>query len=197
MRNKRIWALATGALLILLVSATALAATPRMNRAPVIHDETVIWELSKARVVDPGRTYAMGEGTMTEGFVIEAKAKAKHNNVVPEGRFQLTLSAFAPNRDMPGQKAGTWYVQGKWVITKAGADPNVLKARHNPAKVEGTVSAELGFNPTTSPDKWSGKARIPMSLAAGQWAKGEGALSLDGNFEGDLFLPLELWAKGQ
>jgi len=42
------------------------------------------------------------------------------------------LSSFSPAADMPGQKAGTWYVQGKWSITNEKASAAEKKARHSP-----------------------------------------------------------------
>ena len=113
MRNRKVWIIVIGALVITLVSASALAAAPMLRKAPSIVDETVIWELTKATVVAAGQTTTDGMGTFTDGYTIEAKAKAKHNNVVPEGDFWLTLTAFSPAKDMPGQKEGFWYVEGK------------------------------------------------------------------------------------
>jgi len=197
MKNKKLWAIVIGSLLVLLVSASTLAAAPLFKKAPSIVDEMVVWELTKTTVVDPGQTNVDGMGTFVEGYTIEAKAKAKHNNVVPEGSFWLTLTAFSPANDMPGQKAGLWYVQGKWRITKKDADPEALKVRHNSEVIEGSLKAELDFNPATGQGNWTGVAWVPMSLAAGNWAKGEGTLTFDGNLEGDLFLPLEIWSKSE
>ena len=197
MQNKKLWAIVIGALLILLVSASTLAAAPMFKKAPSIVDETVIWELTKTTIVDPGQTNTDKSGTFTEGFTLEGKAKAKHNNVVPEGHFWLTLTAFSPAEDMQGQKAGLWYVQGKWRITKKDADPEALKVRHNSEVIEGSLQAELDFNPATGQGNWTGVAGLPMSLAAGKWGRGQGTLTFDENLEGDLYLPLEIWSKGK
>lgn len=197
MRNKKLWIIVIGSLLILLVSASTLAAAPMFKKAPSIADETVIWELTKTAVVDAGQTNTDGVGTLVQGYTIEGKAKAKHNNVVPEGRFWLSLSAFSPAQDMEGQKAGFWYVRGTWRITKKDADPEALKVRHNSEVIEGSFQAELTFNPATGQGNWTAAAWLPMSLAAGEWSRGGGTLTFDENLEGDLYLPLEIWSKGK
>ena len=109
----------------------------------------------------------------------------------------LTLNAFLPKQDMTGQKANWWDVRGTWRITKKDADPETLKVRHNSEVIEGFFEAELEFNPTTDQGDWTAKAWLPMSLAARNWAKGEGTLTFDGNLEGALFLPLEIWSKSK
>ena len=199
MRNKKILALMIGSLLVLLVSASTLAAAPLFKKAPSIVEDAVIWELTKTTVVDAGQTYTDGMGTFTQGYTLEAKAKAKGNNVVPEGSFWLTLNAFSPANDIPGQKlkTGLWYVQGTWRITKKDADPEALKVRHNSEVIEGSFMAELEFNPAADQSNWTGVARLPMALAAGQWGRGEGTLTFDKNLEGDLYLPLEIWSKSK
>jgi hypothetical protein len=196
MLNRKIWIIVIGALLITLVSATALAeASPSAKK--VTTSEEVVWELTKTEVVDPGQTLTSSEGTLITGYVIEAKAKAKNNNVVPEGQLRLTMSLFSPNEDMLGQKAGLWYVQGKWTITKKDYDPATVKVRHNPDVMEGDLQTELTFNPRESQQNWSAAARLPMSLAVGRWSKGDGSFSFNGQLEGDLFLALELWPEVQ
>lgn len=198
MRSKKLWAIVIGSLLVVLVSASTLAAASGIKKAPSITDETVIWELTEATILDLGQTNTDGMGTLTQGYTIEAKAKTKVKdkyNVLPEGNLRLTLSAFSPAQDMPGQKAGFWYVEGKWKLTKKDADPEKLKVRHNSEVIAGSVKAKLDFNPATGQGNWTGVAWVPMSLAAGKWSKGEGTLTLDQNLNGDLFLPLEIWSK--
>jgi len=195
MRNRKIWVIVIGALLVTLVTASALVAAPLTKK--VTTAEEVVWELTKVEVVDSGQTLTSSEGTWISDYTIEAKAKAKNNNVVPEGQFRMTLSLFSPNGDMPGQKAGLWYVQGKWTITKQNYDPATVKVRHNPDVMGGDLMAELTFNPLESQQNWSAAARLPMSLAVGRWSKGDGSFSFNGQLEGDLFLALELWPEVQ
>ncbi len=196
MLNKKRWIIAVGTLLVLLVVASTLAAaSPLIRKAPTA-SETVIWKLSKAQVVDPGQTTATQEGTLTTGYTIEATAKSKEK-LVPEGTFRLTLSAFSPSKDMPGQKVGRWYVVGKWSITDKNAKPDSDKLRHTPDVLKGDLQADLTFNPAASPGNFSALARFPMSLIGGRWGKGEGTFSVNGQLEGDLFMALERWPETQ
>ncbi len=157
---------------------------------PPFSEEIVVWEISKPVVISEGQTVETREGTLTTGYVIEAKAKAKNNNVVPEGSIVFTFSVFTPLGDMPGQVPGIWYVHGDWVITKKNASIESAKARHSSDKAMGNIKAELAFNPLAQPGNWSGLAWIPMSLAAGQWSRGQGTVTLNGQFEGELLLDL-------
>jgi hypothetical protein len=189
MENFRRWIAVIGVLLLTLISASALA------KKPLTDQEMVIWALTKTEVVDPGKTTQMDEGVFIQGYTLEAKARSKGGNVVPEGTFHLTMDAFSPESDMPGQLTGFWYVQGHWTITKKNADPNTLKVKHNPDKAEGILVAEVPFNPTMGAGNWTGRAVMQMALAAGRWSRGEGTLTFGENLEGDLFLPLERWPE--
>ena len=198
MRKKSLKTSIVGVLAIVLVLAFAwTTSTLAKTKSDPVVPEIAIWELTKASVVDPGQTVQTKQGTLTTGYTIVAKAKAKDNKLVPEGEFRLTLSSFSPKKDLPGQKAGRWYVQGTWTITKNNADPDTVKVRHNPDFMKGDLRTELTFDPTTSQENWTAAARLPMSLAAGQWARGEGTYTVNGQFEGDLFLDLGLWPEVQ
>jgi hypothetical protein len=183
-------------LLVLLVSASALAASPLIQRAPIIN-ETVIWQLTDVQVVNRGQTVMIPEGRLTTGYAVEATATSQEGSLVPEGKFQLTLTAFSPRRDMPGQRAGRWYIQGDWVITDVNASEEEANARHSPAIVKGALLADLTFNPATDPDAFTAWTQLPMSPAGGRWRKGEGTFSVNERFEGDLFLALERWPENQ
>ena len=174
-------------LLALGVSATALA------KKPVTDPEMVIWELTKTDVTAPGEVTEMKEGLFIQGYTLEAEARSKGRNIIPNGVFQLTMDAFSPNEDMPGQPAGFWYVIGTWTITKDNANPANAKLKHNPDIVEGSLTAALPFNPTNGAGGWTGKSTIQMALAAGRWTKGEGTLTFQGDLQGDLFLDLVRW----
>lgn len=178
-----------GLALLLLAAVLVLAAAPALARGKPVTAKSAAWTLSKARIVDPGEVLTLPEGSFLQGFVVEALARGAKD--APHGTFQLTLSAFSPVRDMPGQKAGQWYVQGVWSIVRKGATPEMLKA--DPKKnlvAEGMIQTELSFNPVGVPAKWSAEARAPMAWLAGQWARGQGSLSLDETFAGALYLDL-------
>jgi len=191
MRKKTIFIIA----LVLLISITLLVNTAGAKKT-LTNQEMVIWELSNIEVVDQGALQEKtAEGYYLTGYTIEAKAKSKHNNVIPEGYFRMTMEIFSPHEVMGSQKPGFWYVTGTWTVTDKKADPETLKVKHNPGKAEGILMAELPFNPVAGADKWTGKAVMQMGLAAGQWSRGVGSLTFRGNQEGDLFLPLERWSE--
>jgi hypothetical protein len=190
-------------LLIVLTFGTLLIYATASAARPVISNDVVLWDLTKTVVVSPGQTITIPAdktgfpgGVLTEGYILESKAKTKSGKLIPEGTFRLTMSVFTPAEDFGEQKAGLWYVQGEWTVIdkKADLDPQAKKSRHNPYKAEGRIHAALPFNPVERQVGWSAQATVPMSLAAGQWAQGtEGVLTLNSQLEGDLYLTLKLW----
>jgi hypothetical protein len=185
------------AVAIVVALAATLAATTTLAKKPLLTQETVVWELTKMEVVDPGRVIPLDEGQFTQGYTLVAKARSKGGNLVPEGQFVLKLDAFSPYADMPGQKAGLWYIRGEWTITRKNALPESAKARHSPDVVQGTIQTELTFNPLEAQQDWSALATLPMSTAAGQWGRGKGSFSMYGQSAGDLVLDATLWPSGQ
>lgn len=179
---------------VLLISVTLLVTTVGAKKT-LTNQDMVIWELTKSEVVNPGTLDENAPGYYLTGYTIEAKAKSKGGNVIPDGNFRATMEIFSPNEDMGSQRKGFWYVTGTWTITKKNADPESLKVKHNPGKAEGMVFAELPFNPADGVGNWTGKVVLPMALAAGDWSRGEGTLTFGENMEGDLFLPLERWPE--
>lgn len=188
--------------LLLAITATALAAPSAQRGSPWTPDQAA-WDLTKLKVVDPGQTLDLPAdketgfpgGTLTSGYILEATAKARGGPLVPSGTFRLTLSAFSPNADMPGQRAGWWSITGDWTLVDQSGNSQALKARHNPFKVAGKVSSELEFNPLVQAGSWSARAVLPMSIAAGRWARGEGVFTLVSNAQGTLQLNLKLWPE--
>lgn len=196
-RGKFIFTVTLGLVWFLMVLSTQAAQSQ-------VEEETLVWNLKQTSVVDPGQTDSLPAdpksdfpgGILTSGFTLEAKAKTKSGKLVPEGTFHLTLSAFQPDKDTPTQKAGLWHVEGNWTIIDKNANPEALKTRHNPYTVKGKIHAVLPFNPATDRKNWSAEISVPMSQAAGQWARGsEGSLTFDDRYEGDLFLVVKLWPK--
>ena len=148
-------------------------------------------------MINPGEVIETEEGILHRGIVIEAKAKAKDVNQVPEGKFILTMDAFWPYRDLPAQDAGFWYIQGNWSISKKDAPAESLKVRHSPDVLKGHLKAQLTFNPMESNQPWSALATVPVSPALGRWSEGKGSLSFDSTFSGSLFLDLSRWLEIQ
>lgn len=178
----------------LLVTATVMAAQGPTG------ETTAFWTLRGTRVVNAGQTvdipadHANGQpgGVLLTGFTLEARANSK-GAMVPEGTFRLTLSAFKPAGYLPGQDPSLWDVRGEWTIVDKNATKDALKARHNPYTLAGKLHASLPFNPAGEKRNWSAQATVPMSPAAGTWARGShGTLSLDSGSEGDLLLVLKL-----
>lgn len=180
-------------LISILIVAALMASNSALAKKPVISEERVVWELSKAEVINAGEVIEMEEGILIKGFVVEAKAKSKDGNLAPEGRFVLTMDAFWPHKDLPTQDAGFWYIQGNWSISKKNATAESLKARHSPDVINGHLKAQLTFNPFESSQPWSALATVPMSPALERWSRGRGSLSFDSSFAGNLYLDLSRW----
>jgi hypothetical protein len=147
-------------------------------------------------VVDPGESTVLPQGVLTEGFTIEADAKADDGALIPQGRLRLTVSTFTPTTDLPGQRAGYCYLQGKWTVTDQASAGD---SKHSPGVVSGILSAELSFDPTVEITAWSAKAMMPMTTitpAGAQdlvWARGAGRLSLSAELAGELELAMDVW----
>lgn len=161
----------------------------------------VHWVLEQAAVVSPGTTVAIAAdpktgqpgGLFTDGYVLEGKVRAKPGGPIPDGDLRVTLTAFRPDADQPGQKAGLWHVQGKWKVVARDADPEALRARHNPYVVEGRIQDALRVNPAEASGGWSLRASVPTSPAAGRWARSRrGTLTLRPGGGGDLEIALAL-----
>lgn len=136
-------------LLFLVIAALVLMPALPVFAAPQPPSLTG-WRLTDVKIVNAGSTVKIQEGTLTSGIVIEATAWARsRTEVIQSGRYQLTLSVFAPATDMPGQPAGYWYLQGAWTISDYKADKSTLAVRHNPYTVKGSLSANLAFDPVS------------------------------------------------
>ncbi|MDH4230570.1 MAG: hypothetical protein OEW04_00900 [Nitrospirota bacterium] len=152
------------------------------------------WQISNAQVVDPGKTMTNNKGTLTKGYIIEAAADAVSPDApIKKGTLRITMSAFLPAKDMPGQKAGTWYVQGKWSITDENASETEKKARHSEGVVRGDLFATSNFNPCASQGALSARVLFPMSLNGRVWARGEGTFTGNEMFEGTIQMDAALW----
>jgi hypothetical protein len=188
---KRVVPVAVVAIAVALAAVLATATTQAKN--PVITQELATWELDKLEVVSPGEVLDLEEGTFIRGYALQAKARAAGGNLVPEGTFSATMDVFSPSRDMPGQTAGMWYVQGHWTITRKDAPVESTKARHSPDVVKGDLRAELQFNPIDAQVNWTALAGLPMSPAAGRWGRGQGSIGFDVRGTGSLSLDVALW----
>lgn len=148
------------------------------------------WQLTEARVIQPGQTAENAEGTLTTGFTVEANASGTGAVPVEKGTFLLTASFFTPRTDMPGQKAGMTYVHGNWTITDRQAPVEARKARHSAGVVKGLLNAELPFNPSTARGAVRAQIQLPMS-PAGKWRRGSGTFTGDETFAGEISMTIE------
>lgn len=189
MKFKALWVLA---LLALLVISPASAAPPKPAREAALG-----WDITQVEVTAPGQTIISEEGTLITGYTLTGQARATAGGLLQHGAFQLVLSAFSPSRELPGQHVGKWYIVGQWSLTKSGAAPQSLRARHNPDVISGRIRTELDFNPTADTRNWSALATLPMSPAAGRWARGEGTFSIDSTLAGSLHLSALLWPEAR
>jgi hypothetical protein len=165
------------------------------GRQAVQPGRQITWQITAARVVNPGATASGAQGTVTNGYEIEAEAGSEGAAPIPKGTFRLTLSIFSPGQDQPGQKAGLWYLRGSWSLADKNLPPQAAKARHSRGVIKGELTGELPFNPALSSGSVHAQVRMPMSPQAGGWGKGRGAFKGNEKFEGQLDLVLERWQK--
>ncbi|MEZ4590853.1 MAG: hypothetical protein R3D55_06880 [Chloroflexota bacterium] len=163
---------------------------PSVAAVPGFVDDFVIWQLDNIEVIDQGEMVNLEEGSFTKDVVIQARASASSGQMLPDGVFQMTFSAFTPVAEMGKQKPGYWYVQGGWTITKDNADPDAMTTKHNSEQLQGDILAEVPFDPVVQLSNWTALARLTMTLVGGNWADGEGTLTLNQDNTGALFLDL-------
>lgn len=179
-------------LLLFVCAATASAAA--------IHNASMSWTLSDTQVVEAGETAILPNGTLSSGYTIEATAESTDSVFVSKGTLRVNLTAFTPKKDSLMQKAGIWYVRGKWVLSDIDAPPS-SNPRYTPGVIDGQLQVELPFNPAEG-GGWSATLRLPQTtlepVAAGegrQPMRGTGHLILDDKQGGVLTLDLKLWPR--
>lgn len=188
MKRKAALLLAATAVVLAVLLATTVT---RANNAGIT-TAGVDWDLTHMTLAGSGQVIDMDEGTFVRGMVVEAQAVARGGPLLPRGTFRLTFDVFCPNRDMPPQRAGNYYVVGDWTITQEGASVEAAAARHSAAVINGRLQAELPFNPAGA-QSWTATAALPMSPAAGRWGRGQGSFSFEAGGSGRLSLDVALW----
>ncbi|NUM45224.1 MAG: hypothetical protein HUU38_11015 [Anaerolineales bacterium] len=191
MRVKKLILILAVVLPFVMVAANALA-----NKSTLTSDQA-IWELSKLEVISEGQVVEMKEGLITSDYILEGQATSKNDAFITEGVFRLTLTAFSPYEAIGAQKPGYWYVQGTWTLTKNNPNLEAMQAKHNSEVVEGTVIAEIPFDPTKVSLNWTGLARLNMSLLGNTWTNGEGTLTFNQDQSASLFLDMMRWPELQ
>lgn len=155
---------------------------------PTSSASPAVWKISEARILDPGHQTMNDKGTMITGYTVEATAVAEKDAApIKQGRFRVTLTAFSPTREMPGQTPGTWYLRGTWTLSDVQASPEALKARYSPSVLRGKIIAETDFNPASEQGYLEAKL-LPLRQGRGYGKKGGGTFSGNEKFEGQLTL---------
>ncbi len=180
-------------LLFVLATGNAMALTVKMN--------LMSWALSEGKVLEMGETIALPNGTMSTGYVLEATAESTDTSLIGKGTLRLDLTAFSPKKDSRAQKAGIWYVRGKWSLSDIDAPP-VTNPRYTPGVFGGQFQVELPFNPVERYGDWSATLRLPQTTMVPVTAeqgrqpmRGTGTLILDDKLSGVLTLELKLWPR--
>ena len=133
-------------------------------------------------------------GTLVGDYSVVASADAlSASTPLASGQFVFRGSVFSPKYDMPGQKAGNWYLQGSWSITDTSVPAADLSAKYNSHRIEGELKAELPFDPTKQPaGTVDAQLSIPQSLDAGRWTSANGKLIGSARLEGQMNLDVAL-----
>jgi hypothetical protein len=212
----------TAALLILAVIWSAAAATAGNaggppDEATPLREAVFGWDLSQGTLTSPGKANHSSLGQLTYDMVWTAEARAATAETpIPRGTFTATLTCFRPDRDLPGQKAGNWYLQGAWTIAAGGKAPAKAKSmarnrirgrtvstgdlnkgrlRHGPHVARGLLSAELPFEPFKEPGTLNAQLTLAPSPAGGAWRQGQGLFAGNTQFEGAIQLKVAIWPE--
>lgn len=179
---------------LLLLACAATASAAAVNRA------TMTWTLSDSQVVESGKTEFLPNGTLSMGHTIEANVESTDSQFVTKGTLRVTITAFTPKKDSRTQKAGIWYVRGKWFLSDIDAPPS-SNPHYTPGAIDGLFQVELPFNPAEGGD-WSANLRLPQTVLepivaeqGRQPMRGDGTLIFDDQQGGILTLNLKLWPK--
>jgi len=196
MKRKVLYSAMMVAVLVLLhtVALKFVSAVTTEGKVPAIQEAVLGWELTNARVVSTGIVSDPGNGILTTDYIVEADAKSLDNiTKVKKGTFRTVFSVFSPETDMPGQKAGYWYLQGNWSVTDDSATDLDKKARHTSLVLRGQLSAVLPFNPLADNGDMQAKILLPYTLAGRDGIRGQGSFSGSGQFEGMLNINADIW----
>lgn len=194
MRHKKGSLLTAG---VFLVTALALVLAPAWAKKPArsvvpLAEDVFTWQLNDPTVVDPPEVSETDEGILVTGYAIEAAASASEDSApLTRGKFRLALTIFRPKVDMPGQKAGVWYLRGSWTLNEESPNPKARRARHGPGILKGDLSAELSFNPLTHSGAVNARVRLPMSHQGGAWGRGQGTFTGNELFAGQMSVKLD------
>ena len=154
------------------------------GKTAAVRGEIVSWQLSNARVVNPGKILAIKEGALIKDYAIVAAVRSIGSDDSAELIFEITLSAFSPSSDMAGHKAGIWYVLGQWTIAESNAGEKAKKISRSLQVIKGNLSAVLHFNPVTGNGSVNAHVKIPTSPIGSRWIFTDGIFSGNEKSEG-------------
>jgi hypothetical protein len=162
------------------IAATPLAVQPTSTSAvsPASLAEDHAWTLSDIAMEHPGQTSALADGMIVR-YLLRGSVSTTGGTDTKEGTLQLVVSAFQPNHDMPGQRAGRWYIRGDWSITDSQAPSPMRGQRHRRGELAGTLVSELDANPFAATDAFTLPLQLPMTLTDAGWVLGKGTLTLN------------------
>ena len=164
--------------------------TPATTRKKV-----ATWQIGPLAVLSPGAVKRLPEGKFTEGYTVTAFARASAAAPFPEGTFTMTLASFTPDKDMPKQPKGFFYVKGAWRLVRTGSKVPA-GARHSPEALQGQVVAKLPVDPTAGKGGWSATLRTPKGATFGTLSDLAGTLTVNEVQEGTLFLQMQEAVSG-
>lgn len=153
------------------------------------------WQLGRLQVLSPGAFKKLPEGRFTEGYTVTAPARAVGDVPFADGTFTMTIASFTPDKDMPKQPTGSWYVKGAWRLVRTGSKVPA-GARHSPEALAGQVVAKLPLDPVTGKGGWSATLRTPKGATFGELKNVAGTLTVNEKLDGSLFLQMEEVVSG-
>ncbi|HIJ94234.1 MAG TPA: hypothetical protein HPP94_00535 [Desulfuromonadales bacterium] len=189
---QKTWNLLVSVLLLAAVTCSVVQAEVSKKKELITQSEAG-WQITNTTVVKASQAVTFRQGVIVDDYIVSGDAAALSTATpIQKGKVRFTVNLFSPIRDMPGQRAGLWYLQGTWTITADDAKPELLKIRHNPYVIEGDIKAELANNPVDQPSaELAAKVYILNSMAAGRWTNGYGTYAGNGSFEGSITLNID------
>jgi hypothetical protein len=163
---------------LVVFTASMLLAQP-MTNPQAQPARTMTWVLTNGTVIDPGKT----DGNITTGYVVEATATAKGPARVSTGKFTIKCT-------IEDQGGGKFSLRGAWNITREGAPKNIHRTADS---INGTLVANLGFNPAASINQAAGAGAIngevrvsPKRRHGGKEMQAKGRYTGDEKFNGTI-----------
>lgn len=158
-------------------STAGTAVALNITMEPPITEHT--WELSDIVVKNPGQIIEVADGTMLRNYLLSGQAHAADGSLIKDANLQIALSAFKPNRDLPGQPAGHWYVNGSWTLVDVNAPTPVRRQRNRESAIRGLLMAQMHTDLTTLEEGFTLNLHLPMGPVLGRWSRGTGTANLD------------------